>query len=337
MQVIGLGHNAPGLPISSLTSEHYESADPFETLIGSSRWAETARMLVSVHAEHNSTVILKGETGTGRKFLARLIHRCSARRNGPFVVLALGSISDEVARAALFGPENPRTSDLGEKGLAHRLEGGTLYIEEVSRLSPSLMNDVIRLAQRGNFDRNGDRPVRILLGSSVNNGPCQSASKGDASAGLDYEQILIPPLRERPDDIEALAVHFIRERCERAGKEFRKISNEAMKALRAYDWPRNVTELKTLVSQMVQHASPPCIDVTQLPVYLAGPIRAKCLLPDSGVDLENEVRRVEVDLICCALRQSHGLQNKAAQLLRLKPTTLFMKIRRLGIDVAAFR
>jgi DNA-binding NtrC family response regulator len=110
-----------------------------------------------------------------------------------------------------------------------------------------------------------------------------------------------------------------------------------MKALRAYDWPRNVTELRTLVNQVVRQLSPPSIDVAILPTYLAGPHVTDRLLPDSGLDLDNEVKRVEVDLICAALRQSRGLQNKAAQLLRIKPTTLFMKIRRHGIDVTAFR
>jgi DNA-binding NtrC family response regulator len=117
----------------------------------------------------------------------------------------------------------------------------------------------------------------------------------------------------------------------------RKISPEAMKILRRYDWPRNVGELRMVVYQLVKHLTPPEIDVPLLPAYLAGSSAGTSELPSSGLDLDNEVKRVEVDLICAALKQSRGLQNRAAQLLRIKPTTLFMKIRRHGIDVGAFR
>jgi DNA-binding NtrC family response regulator len=326
-------------PISMNASVEYGLEPVEQNLIGVSRWTQTARMLIAVHAAHDNAVILEGERGTGKKLFARLIHRFSSRHEGPFVSLALGSTSDEVARSALFGGPRERSDGVGarEKGLAELAQGGTLYIDGLSHLSTSLTREIIRLAD-WRSDLDGEHSVRVLLGR-VLQGTFDHSTAGidGAGAGLDYERILIPPLRERPDDIEALAGHFIRERCEQTGKELRKISPEAMKTLRAYDWPRNVTELRTLVNQLVQQLSPPTIDLAILPGYLVGPYGAKRLLPDSGLDLDNEVRRVEVDLICAALRQSRGLQNKAAQLLRIKPTTLFMKIRRLGIDVAAFR
>ena len=328
-----------GAPIFISGSADYVSELLDQNLIGVSRWSQTARMLVAVHAAHDGAVILEGERGAGKEFLARLIHRFSSRHDGPFVSLALGSTSDEVARSVLFGAPRDLSDGAGtrEKGLAELAQGGTLYIDGLSHLSSSLIREIVRLAEpRRNHE--GEKSVRVLLGRAVQCAFDRStATANSASAGLDYERILIPPLRERPDDIEALAVHFIRESCERSGKELRKISPEAMKALRTYDWPLNVTELRTLVNQVVQQLSPPSIDVALLPAYLASPYAAKSLLPDSGLDLDNEVKRVEVDLICAALRQSRGLQNKAAKLLRIKPTTLFMKIRRYGIDVGAFR
>jgi len=339
MQVIRFSNPSDAL-ISSLTTEDYGSQLAGEGLIGISNWTQAARMLVAVHASHDNAVILEGERGTGKKLLARLIHRFSSRHEGPFVSLTLGSTSDDVARAVLFGPARDRSVCVasGDKGLAELAQGGTLYIDGLSDISPSLTDDIVQLAERRRIDYEGERPVRVLLGRVVQSGFCRStATDNAASTGLDYERIQIPPLRERPDDIEALAVHFIRERCEQAGKELRKISPEAMKALRAYDWPRNVTELRALVNQLVRQVSPPSIEVALLPAYLAGPYGAKCLLPASGLDLDNEVKRVEVDLICAALKQSRGLQNKAAQLLRIRPTTLFMKIRRHGINVEAFR
>jgi DNA-binding NtrC family response regulator len=339
MQVLRLSNQAYA-PISSNASADFGSQLIGQSLIGVSRWTQTARMLVAVHAAHDNAVILEGERGTGKKLLARLIHRFSSRHEGPFVSLTLGSTSDEVARAVLFGPAPERSvcGASGDKGLAELAQGGTLYIDGLSEVSPSLTDDIVKLAERRSFNYEGERPVRILLGWGIQFGFCRStAAVNAASTGLDYERIQIPPLRSRPDDIEALAVHFIRQLFEQAGKELRKISPEALKALRAYDWPRNVTELRALVNQLVKQLSPPSIDVSHLPAYLGGSSGANSILPASGLDLDNEVRRVEVDLICAALRRSRGLQNKAAQLLRIKPTTLFMKIRRHGIDVGAFR
>lgn len=320
-------------PISMNSSTDYASELVGKHLVGVSRWTQTARTLIGVHAAHNGTVILQGERGTGKRLLARLIHRFSSRHEEPFVSLSFGLTSDDVARSVLLGATRELADgfSIRDKGLAELTEGGTLYINGFSHLSSSLIGEIIRLAEP-RTDRDGRKGVRVLLGQVV------SADTADGlSAGLDYERILIPPLRKRPEDIEALAAHFIRERCEQMGKEIRTITPEAMKALLAYDWPRNVTELRTLVNQLVRQLTPPSIDLTLLPTYLAGPHGTKRPLPDSGLNLDNEVKRVEVDLICAALRQSRGLQNKAAQLLRIKPTTLFMKIRRHGIDVAAFR
>lgn len=344
MQVVRFGNQAnppisTNAPISMDASIDYASELIGNNLIGASSWTQTARMLIGIHAAHDGTVILQGERGTGKKLIARLIHRFSPRHGGPFVSLSLCSTSDEVAASVLLGLQRQLTDAISvrEKGLPELAEGGTLYIDGFSHLSSSLIDEIISLAEPRK-ERDARRRVRVLLGQVVHRTSDGLAARADGmSTGWAYEQILIPPLRERPDDIEALVAHFIRERCEETGKELRRISPAAMKALCAYDWPRNVTELRMLVNQLVRQVSPPSIDVALLPAYLAGPPEANCLIPDSGLDLDKEVRRVEVDLICAALRQSRGLQNKAAQLLRIKPTTLFMKIRRHGIDVAAFR
>lgn len=338
MQVISYNDSVDAT-ISSQTRTAFDSEITRESLIGISRWTETARMLIALHATHDSPVVLKGERGTGKEFIARLIHRSSSRNEGPFVSLTVGSTSDEVARAVLFGSSQARQDDVlyCEKGLADLAQGGTLYISGLSEISPSLTDDILQLAERRGFDAEGEKPVRVLLGWSSQSEPYSSRTTFTGPANLGYEKIQIPPLRERPDDIEVLAEHFIQDLCRQMGKEARKISPEAGKALRRYDWPRNVSELRILMNQLVRQLTPPSIDVSLLPAYLLGPEANKGLLPSSGLDLENEMKRVEVDLICAALKQSHGLQSKAAQLLRLKPTTLFMKIRRYRIDVDAFK
>ena len=304
-----------------------------ESLVGVSKWTEDARMLVSLHSTHDDTVIIVGERGTGKKLIARLIHRNSARRRGPFVSLSLGSITEDVARSSLFGSNENETKDsfTSDKGLLEQAQGGTLYISGISAISRDFIDEILRRSLN-----NRERAVRILFGWCVRTADSHESDELRYK-GFDCERIEIPPLRWRKDDIEALADHFIKQYCEQSGREQRKISPEAMDALCHYDWPRNVTELKTLASQMVKQLDAPPIDVRNLPTYLAGPSRTGNTLPSAGLDLDDEVKRVEVDLICAALRQCHGLQNRAAQLLRVKPTTLFMKIKRYGIDVGVFR
>jgi DNA-binding NtrC family response regulator len=148
MQVVRFGSHAHA-PMSMDASIDYGSEAVEQNLIGVSRWAQTARMLIGVHACHDNAVLFEGERGTGKKLLARLIHRFSSRHQGPFVSLALGSASDDLARSALFGGREERFDGVGtrEKGLAELAQGGTLYIDGISHLSSSLTGEIIRLAQ----------------------------------------------------------------------------------------------------------------------------------------------------------------------------------------------
>jgi DNA-binding NtrC family response regulator len=311
-----------------------------DSIIGPSRWAENARRLVAAHAAHDSTVIFEGEPGTGKQFLARLIHQFSRYSEGPFVSVSLGSTTDEVARAVLLGRTRTRFDDLpgGEKGLIELATGGTLYIDGFLDTSPNLSGDVARFIEGAGLNRKRDCYVRILFGSTTqSSGPQWRTSISPGSFGESCERIQIPPLRERREDIEALASHFVKQRCEQLRKELRAISQNAVGALRNYDWPRNVAELKSVVNHLVRQSRPPSLDVALLPAYMQGPGDLMNTPASSELDLDEEVKQFEINLICAALRQSRGLQNKAAQLLKIRPTTLFMKIKRYGIDVADFR
>src|SRR5262245_36575766 len=137
---VRFNNTMPVAPLSSHTAVQYGSQSVHDTLIGVSRWADTARMLLRIHAAHDNAIILEGEPGTGRQLLARLIHRSSARRDGPFVVLSLHSTADDVARGALFGSKGAVED---EKGLAELAHGGTLYIDGLSEASPALTGDIV--------------------------------------------------------------------------------------------------------------------------------------------------------------------------------------------------
>lgn len=306
-----------------------------ETLIGVSSWAVNARRLVASYAAQDKTVALEGEPGTGKRLLAALIHRCSPRTEGPFVSLSLGLAGDELARSVLLGWPN---STSGEKGLLELTQKGTLYLRRLPDAFPSFTDDVVRWIERTRFNSQNESSVRIVFGWDVQSEFYRSNRADRVRKASGFEVLRIPPLRERSDDIEALALHFIEQRCREIGKEVRTLSTKVTNALVSYDWPRNVRELRTLVNRLVCQSPPPSIDISLLPVYMLGQRDgSRSLLPAMGLDMANEVRQYEIDLICAALKESRGLQNKAAQLLRIKPTTLFMKIRRYGIATEAFK
>ncbi|HEV8481956.1 MAG TPA: sigma 54-interacting transcriptional regulator [Blastocatellia bacterium] len=317
-----------------------------ERVIGASRWAAEARTRLAAHAAHDNTVILEGEPGTGREFLARMIHKCSARSKGPFVAISFDSVSDESAEAALFGsvrslPTGPR---LIHPGLVESAEGGIVYIADASKLSFSLRANISRLIQYNEFRRSGDvsvqrSNVRIMLGST---------SRLDAGLGKEWslvrtevrvgDVLFVPPLRERPEDIEPLISHFVKQACEQTGREVRQVAPEAMAVMRRHLWPGNVAELRGMVEQMVQRCAPPMIGLSHLPAHIAdSPESVQYGLPPSGLDLINEVRKYEMAILCAALKQCHGVQKKTATLLGLKPTTLNMKLKAYEIDASAYK
>jgi len=311
-----------------------------ESLVGVSGWAEKARGLVAIHATHDNTVNLEGEPGTGKGFIAALIHQCSARRDGPFVSLSLGSASEDLACSVLFGSSQTSSAEdfVDGRGLIELAREGTIYVEGLLNPTSSLAGHIVNLLRQSRFNNRRESQARIMVGWEIQ--PCSNRSTipNDLKNGRDFESISIPPLRERPDDIEALAMHFVKQRCQETQREVRAVSPETLNALRSYDWPRNVLELKTLVRAMVNQTRPPLIDVSLVPAYVRNRIDGDAdLFPASGLDLGDEIKRREIELICAALKHSRGLQAKAARLLHTKTTTLFMKIQRYGIDVEVFR
>lgn len=311
-----------------------------ERLVGVSGWAEAARRLVAIHANHDNTVNLEGEPGTGKRFIAALIHQCSSRRDGPFVSLSLGSASEDLACSVLFGSSQKSSPDdlVDGRGLMELAREGTVYVEGLLNPTTSLAGHIVNLLRQSRFNNRSESQARILIGWEIQ--PCsyRSTIPNDLRNGRDFESISIPPLRERLDDVEALAMHFVNQRCQETQRELRAVSPETLDALRSYDWPRNVLELKTLIRALVNQTRPPVIEVSLVPAYVRDRIDCDAgVFPASGLDLGDEIRRHEIDLICAALKHSRGLQAKAARLLHTKATTLFMKIQRYGIDVEAFR
>jgi DNA-binding NtrC family response regulator len=317
-----------------------------ERLIGVSRWATTARAALAAHAAHDSPIIIQGEPGTGKEFLARFIHESSARCQGPFVTISCESVSEESIEAALFGWIRvlPSGHNRTQRGLVESAAGGTLYINGFSTFSSALKVKLARLIQYQEFRRLGDdiletADVRLSLGSTpISRSGAEEEMELDGTVIAVSEILSIPPLRRRRVDIEPLARHFIKQFCRQFGKEQREIAADTIALLRRYDWPGNVSELKRVIEQMIQRSAPPCLEPSLLPASLAQSSNpATGPLPPAGVNLAEETERFQRALICAALKQCSGVQAKAARVLGLKLTTLNTKIARYGINVALFK
>ena len=317
-----------------------------ERLAGQSLWARWARAAVVVHAANDQALTIEGEPGTGKEFVARVIHELSARREGPFVSVTCDSIAVESLAEALFGSMRrlPSGRLRVRRGLIERAAGGTLYLAGASTLPPLLKMELARLIEHQEFRRPGDglletADVRLIFGDTQ----CAPTPGEDERLAWRARNTVgnfsIPSLRNRKEDIRPLSRLFIKETCELLGKEPRELMPETLALLRRHHWPGNVGELKQVIESMLQQSEPPRLDPSLLPDYLTRPatMLGEQTLPDNGFSLHDEMKQIERGLLCAALKQSHGLQRRAAELLGLKPTTLNAKLKEAGIDAASFQ
>jgi DNA-binding NtrC family response regulator len=295
-------------------------------------------------ADTDASVLIRGETGTGKEVVARLIHGASSRRSGPFVVANMAAIPETLAESELFGhvrgaytgADKPRT---GRFVAAHR---GTLFLDEVGEMPRGVQVKLLRALQEREVTPVGGTEsipidVRVIAATHRN----LEAMVGDGSFRedlyyrLDVVPIEIPPLRERRQDIPALTEHFRREVNGREGRSVPGFTLDVMQRLAAYDWPGNVRELENLVERLVVVAGNRIVVMEDLPAHLRTTVvdleNATLDLPESGVDLRLFLTQLEERLIAQALERTGGNKNRAAELLGMNRTTLVEKLRRRNV------
>ncbi len=306
----------------------------FDQIVGSSPALESVLADVERVARTDSTVLVLGETGTGKELIARGIHNLSARRGRPFLKVNCAAIPFDLLESELFGHEKGAfTGAIAQKiGRFEMADTGTLFLDEIGDLPLALQPKLLRVLQEQEFERLGSgrtHHINVRLVAATHRDLAQMAARNEFRSDLYYRlnvfPVLIPPLRERGEDICQLVEHFVDVFSRRMGKRIECIPETAMNAFIAYPWPGNVRELQNLIERAVIRS-----DDGVLP----NPLPPSQTNPITRVAPQGTFREHEVALIFQTLRAAWGLiggPQGAAARLGLKRTTLLSKMKSLGI------
>jgi two-component system response regulator PilR (NtrC family) len=317
----------------------------FEQLIGKSKKMLEVYRLIEQVAPSKSTILIEGESGTGKELVAKAIHEKSPRASSSFVVVNSMNIPSELLESNLFGHMKGAftgaTSD--KKGLFEVADKGSIFFDEISTIKPEVQSKLLRVIQEKEFLPLGSvesSKVNVRIIAATNMDLKQLVEKGDFREDLFYRinviTLILPPLRERKEDIPLLISHFLDKYSAENGKNVRKVSLLVMETLMDYDWPGNVRELENFIERAVVLTEEEEIGENLLTKEIVQFSRVKTpQSPPSPVSSEMTfnmaVEGYERQMIEDALRRCGGVQKKAAKLLGIKPTTLNEKIKKLGI------
>jgi two-component system, NtrC family, response regulator AtoC len=316
----------------------------FEGIIGRSRAMRELLQLLQTVASSSSTILITGETGTGKEVVARAIHHNGARRAQRFVGINCAAIPETLLEAELFGHvRGAFTGAVGSRqGRIEQAHRGTLFLDEVGTMSPPLQMKLLRVLQEREFERVGESTstrVDVHVIAATNADLAKMVAQGTFREDLYYRlnviPIRLPALRERSDDIPLLAQHFLQKYCTEAGRPPMTMTQPAMRALMQYSWPGNIRQLENAMERAVALSGGRAqLEVTDLPgeiqdVSTPPPLAALLPFPDEGIDFERVIGQIELDVIRRSLERTQGNKGAAARLLNLKRTTLVEKLKRL--------
>lgn len=317
----------------------------FENIIGNSKPMQEVFQLVETISGTNSTVLITGETGTGKELVAKAIHFNSQRRDQKIVSINCGAIPETLLESELFGHvkgafTGAHQTRIGRFEQAHK---GTIFLDEIGNMSQTLQVKLLRVLQEREFERVGGTEtvkvdVRIIAATSAN--LKDLVQRGEFRSDLYYRlnviPIQLPSLKDRREDIPLLAKHFIRKYCENSNLDAKTISQESMKMLMNYIWPGNIRQLENAIERAVALVGmrniilpsdlPHEVQKTNSNLFLS-----EIYIPDEGVNFNTEVSYLERELILQSLKKSGGNKKQAAKSLNLKRTTLIEKLKRLDL------
>jgi DNA-binding NtrC family response regulator len=338
-----------------------DNRPPTPELIGSGAAMQEVYQLTRQVAQSNASILLLGETGTGKELVANAIHRLSPRGSGPFVRVNCGALAESLLESELFGHVRGSftgaiSNRIGRFEAAHT---GTIFLDEINSTTPMLQVKLLRVLQEKEFERVGDTQTiqvdtRTIAASNRDllSEVSLSRFREDLYYRLNVITIYVPPLRERPEDIPELVGHFIRFYNEQNNRHVPHISPDTLAALQAYEWPGNVRELQNYIERAIVLAPADELTIDLLPEAVLGQRRPRigrnqdlealtgtlveeginAAGPDAAALYAQVVNRVEKELIAQVMTLCDGVQIKAAARLGINRNTLYKKLKDYGLE-----
>jgi two-component system response regulator AtoC len=302
---------------------------------------------VRVIADSDSSVLVTGETGTGKELIANLIHQSSSRRARPFVPVSCAILSETLIESELFGHERGAfTGAIKDRpGRFELAQGGTIFLDDIDDVPLAMQVKLLRVLQNRTIERLGGSravpvDVRVITGSKrdLRQLVADGKFREDLFYRLNVIPIVLPPVRERREDIPLLAEHFIKRYFRQRGEEPRQVSPAVLQAFMRYPWPGNVRELENACERIAQTCTCDAVRIGCVPATVLfhryaveqQPVVETHAHP-SSVSLDDRLREVETNLISWALKVSGGNKSKAADLLQIKRSTLGDRIKKLEL------
>jgi transcriptional regulator with GAF, ATPase, and Fis domain len=315
-------------------------------IIGQSRAIRNVFQTIAKVATSDSTILINGETGTGKGLTARAIHANSRRADKPFVSINCGAIPENLLESELFGHirgafTGATTAKTGKFELA---DGGTIFLDEIGDMSPDLQVKILRVLEEGEFEQvGGNKTIRVDIRvlAATHRDLEERVKKGRFREDLFFRLYVIPlelpPLRKRKSDIALLANHFHKFFNEKNGLMVDGLSKQVLNLLSAYEWPGNVRELKNLIERMIVLKQEGIIEPADLPEKMRATQKINLEPPliefeNDGISFNTAVTEFEKTLILQSLEKADWVKNRAAKLLNLKRTTLVEKIKRYQLN-----
>ena len=323
-------------------------SNKLDNIVGTSPPIQVLNHLIRTVADSDSTILILGESGTGKELVARAIHYNSDRSGQALIPVNCGAIPEDLLESELFGHVKGAFTGatMNRIGRFQMADGGTIFLDEIGDMSPKLQVKLLRVLQEQTFEPVGateTSKVNVRIIAATNRNLERDVADGRFREDLFYRlnviPIVIPPLRERVDDVVLLLAHFVERFNKTKSRRLAGFSEAAVAALCAYPWPGNVRELENLVERMAILHSEGIIDLPHLPEKFSGltprppqpAAGAPIDIPDEGIDFNLLVDNFEMQLINKALEKAGGIKNKAAALLNIKRTTLVEKMKKKGM------
>jgi two-component system response regulator PilR (NtrC family) len=317
----------------------------FDNLIGKSKTMQRIFELIRLAAPSKSNILILGESGTGKELVAKAIHHHSRRADGPFVTVNSGSLPHDLLESNLFGHVKGAFTGAiaNKKGLFEVAQEGSIFFDEIGNISLETQAKLLRVIQEKEFMRLGGvetlkAEVRIIAATNADLEVlvAENRFREDLYYRLNVITVHLPPLKMRTEDIPLLARSFLARFSEENEKSMRDFTPGAMKLLMDFHWPGNVRELENVVERGVVLSTGDDFDEDLLPPAVREP-RSPAMpaprMPSNGISFKEAVASYERDLISQALKTAGGVQKRAAEILKVKPTTLHEMMKRLGVSV----